>query len=412
MKFFILFFFVFTKAYGGSLNLVGINFSESKRYSFLDDSLKEKFPANYLLYTNYGYVKSPFFYQNDDGFSGDIISYNHVVNIGGAKYLREDLLLGLQTSLVNNKVFDKSYSSLADSSLKLNWNFYKEIINLSVLTKIFLPSGVKENFSTRNSPGAALSLVGEKSYERFHFLLSLGYSYANNQIYQEIDFRELFLSQLGISFDLSEKWNINLETYRNFSFKGQHSQNEGDYFLTGKFRHDLFLSSYFGAGVAGLDSVTRNNFSIFAGLKLAFDKDEPLLVRVVIPSSYHFESRDEEKILGTLLTSDHIYFKNNSTEIETKEKIKINNVIKLFAENKHRLSHIVLEGFSSKKGNLTYNHQLSEKRAHVVKNLLIENGIPQNILSIVGYGDQVDQHEDENKNRRVSFRVYLNKGTL
>lgn len=399
-------------AFAGSLNLSGLSFSESRRFSLLDDSLKEKFPAQYQLNANYGYVKSPFYYESENGFDGDIISYNHVLNFGGAAYIGEDWLLGLQTAMVNNKVFDKSYSSFSDSILKANWNFFKKDLNLSLLSKIFIPSGMKNNFSSRQGPGGSLSFVGEKDFNRFHFLTSLGYQYADNHFYKDIDFRELFLFQLGISYDLSEKWNVNFETYRNFSLRGQHSQNEGDYFFTGHYKKSLFSSLYTGLGVAGLEKTTKNNFSVFAGIKYAFDLDSPMMVKVILPSTFHFESRDSEKILGTLLSSDHIYFENNSIEIEQTERIKLNNVVKLYAENKHRLSHIVIEGYASQKGRAEYNLELSEKRAGKVKQLLLESGIPEHLLSIVGYGNQADLDKMDKKNRRVSFRVYLHKGKL
>ncbi len=79
-----------------SVNLVGYRFSDSYRYSILEDSLLDKFSGDYVLTTSYGYVKSPFYYT-DDSFNKleDIISYNNVLTLGATKYFSDDLSLAL-----------------------------------------------------------------------------------------------------------------------------------------------------------------------------------------------------------------------------------------------------------------------------------------------------------------------------
>jgi len=147
-------------------------------------------------------------------------------------------------------------------------------------------------------------------------------------------------------------------------------------------------------------------------LKYSFDSEKPSTVQFILPASFSFENRDSEKILGTLLKSENVYFENNSTEISPKEILKINSVVKLYAENKLRLSHIVIEGYASKRGRFDHNQKLSQSRAIEVKKKLMEFGLPESSLSIVGYGDQLEQSSDERENRRVQFRAYLTEGKL
>jgi outer membrane protein OmpA-like peptidoglycan-associated protein len=124
------------------------------------------------------------------------------------------------------------------------------------------------------------------------------------------------------------------------------------------------------------------------------------------------EVTEEVKPIRQLGTGANVYFENNSTEISPKEILKINSVVKLYAENKLRLSHIVIEGYASKRGRFDHNQKLSQSRAIEVKKKLMEFGLPESSLSIVGYGDQLEQSSDERENRRVQFRAYLTEGKL
>jgi outer membrane protein OmpA-like peptidoglycan-associated protein len=412
MKYFIFFLLAF-QAHAGSLNLIGHRFTDSYRYSILDDSLQDRHAKNYILSGSYGYVKSPFYFTDqDDNRQNDIISYNHALTYGLSRYFGTDWLVGFQGAMVNNKVLDKTYSTPGDTQIKAVWNFFRRSFNASLNGKLWLPTGRGKNYSGAMGPGASLSLVSEKKLNRWNFLLSGGYQYFDNQVISAIDYGEIFLTQLGISYDLTEMWVINFETYRNFSFNTSDSTDEGDYFITAKFNNNHQLSSYAGVGVAGLDSPSRNNFTSFVGLKYSFDSEKPSTVQFILPSTFSFENRDSEKILGTLLKSENVYFENNSTEISPKEMLKINNVVKLYAENKLRLSHIVIEGYASKRGRFDHNQKLSQSRAIEVKKKLMELGLPESSLSIVGYGDQLEQSSDERDNRRVQFRAYLTEGKL
>ena len=49
------------------------------------------------------------------------------------------------------------------------------------------------------------------------------------------------------------------------------------------------------------------------------------------------------------------------------------------------------------------------ERAYNAKNEIIRNGIPEEILTTVGYGDKSNTvNESEDRQRRVQFRIYFN----
>ena len=71
---------------------------------------------------------------------------------------------------------------------------------------------------------------------------------------------------------------------------------------------------------------------------------------------------------------------------------------------------IEISGHTDNKGSISYNKELSEKRAEAVKTYLITCGCSGNQIITVGYGDSkpiADNNTEEGRkrNRRVEFRV-------
>jgi len=73
-----------------------------------------------------------------------------------------------------------------------------------------------------------------------------------------------------------------------------------------------------------------------------------------------------------------------------------------------KFSKVVIEGFASKRGNTAANEVLSQNRTREVMNVLKAEGIPEEKMSLVSYGDQAIQDKEEWKNRKVQFRIYRN----
>jgi outer membrane protein OmpA-like peptidoglycan-associated protein len=413
MKIIIFFLLALSLAQAGSLNLIGHRFTDSSRYSLLADTLLEKHQNQNIFFGSYGYVKSPLYVTDiNSNRLTDVINYNHAFIFGFTRYVKENLAIGFDTAAVNNKVLGERKSALADTNVKGRWNFLNAWANYSLNTNLILPTGSMKNYTSAGGPGISFSLAGEKKFNRLSVLASVGYQYADNQVLNEIDYHELLLSQLGVSFDLSKYWVLNFETYRNFTFNNSDNLDEGDYFLTFRHAHRSGIHMYGGAGVAAAKLPERNNITLFAGLKYAFGDAEKVAPQVITRYVPVLKSRDDEKLLGILLKEDNVYFGNASTDITPVQMVKINNVVKMYAENKLRLLHIVIEGYASKRGDEKRNLELSAKRSAAVKNELVKSNVPEDIISIVGYGENSIQEADEAKNRKVQFRVYLREGTL
>ena len=73
--------------------------------------------------------------------------------------------------------------------------------------------------------------------------------------------------------------------------------------------------------------------------------------------------------------------------------------------NKYPQTTITVEGHTDTKGSVTYNQQLSEKRAQAVKDALIQMGVDSSRIQAIGYGESQPISSDDAMNRRVNIVI-------
>ena len=100
----------------------------------------------------------------------------------------------------------------------------------------------------------------------------------------------------------------------------------------------------------------------------------------------------------------HIKFENNSFEVDTESKIKVQKFADFLNTRTNFTTEII--GHTSSKGRASYNQSLSEKRAQAVKALLINDGVEENRIEAIGKGESEPMVEDsvvnaDAQNRRI-----------
>jgi len=254
-----------------ALNIQSFRFSDSYRYSIVDDSYSEKFKSKFVLTSGLGYTNSPFYVSDKEvsKLDSEIIDYQYILNVGASYYVNSDLVVGMDISAHHSEVLGDTYTTLGDTVLKARYNIARTSdFSFSLNPKLYLPTGDTENFSTNNSLGGSFSGVAESKYKEFHFLGSIGYFYSPNNELSIVDYTNLLLLTAAVSYDLNSLWIANFEAVKNFTFDRQYRQDEGDYYLTFKYKAHEAFGLYFGGGIAGLDEIDRNNFTLFAGVKV------------------------------------------------------------------------------------------------------------------------------------------------
>jgi OOP family OmpA-OmpF porin len=105
---------------------------------------------------------------------------------------------------------------------------------------------------------------------------------------------------------------------------------------------------------------------------------------------------------------NEVAFGFNATTIKPEYANLFDNAIQILKLNPSMT--IQIEGHTDSQGPAEYNLALSERRAQAVKDLLVENGISANRLSIKGFGESLplatnDTPEGRAENRRVTYTV-------
>lgn len=379
-----------------ALNLTGHQFSDSYRYSLLNDSLMEKFPGRFVGTASFGSMHSPFYYSDNylHNKRKDIIDSNQFLTAGFSFYATDRLALGVEANAVQNTVFNDTTTSLGDTLVHAKINLVKkDDFSFSVNPRVSLPTGREKNFTSQGSVGGALNLVAEKSFNKFHILAGVGGQSSKENRYADVDHRQLLLAQLGLSYDVTDRLNVNIESWRNFPTVNDTLQDFGQNFATVKYRATNHLSGYAGIGVSGIDRINTDTYSAFFGIKIHGSdetKSDTVAVAAAAPARF-------------VPTSD-IYFAHNHSDLAKDEEEKLTDYVDYFA-NTPEITSVEIGGFASAPGKAVYNMRLSQKRADTVRNELIERGVSADLLTTHAYGEEFAMGPNVPADRKVQFTI-------
>ncbi|RLJ71154.1 outer membrane protein OmpA-like peptidoglycan-associated protein [Hydrogenivirga caldilitoris] len=120
------------------------------------------------------------------------------------------------------------------------------------------------------------------------------------------------------------------------------------------------------------------------------------------------EKKEPQIIEEPLKITARIHFDFDKYNIRREYIPILNEVVKTLKENE--FIKVRIEGFTDIIGTKEYNEKLARKRAEAVKSYLLENGIPEDKIEVVGFGKERFIASNEDKigrltNRRVEFIV-------
>lgn len=393
----------------GAINLQTYQFTDSYRYSILDDTGHEHFQGPLVLTGSLSHTELPVVVTSEDNndYVRGLVDHFEVLSLGGSyRFESLPLTLGLEAQFLQTATVTEKFSYLGDTRVKAKyrvWNSERNAISLN--PELILPTGDADRFGGVGSVAGKIRAVWESQLSDLHLLASLGYGSADKNQYQIIDYRQMFLTSLGLSWDLTEKLGLNFETYRDFAFGGNTRQDDGDLFVT--LKHKTFEDGgvYGGFGLGGIGEWERKNWTLFAGVKKAFfgpgqkEESKPVIT-----------SRVQEDLLGEPDLTENIYFGNNLTQPNSGEMQKIVAIAEKAKKIGRPVVGVFLEGFASKVGQPEPNQRLSEDRAEMVRGKLTELGIPAYTMRTVAYGDRAKTgNSDPAKDRKVQIRFYFKK---
>ena len=112
--------------------------------------------------------------------------------------------------------------------------------------------------------------------------------------------------------------------------------------------------------------------------------------------------------VGCKVTLNNIFFDIESYELKPTSKAELDKLVAFL--NRYPTTKIRINGHTDNIGKADYNLELSEKRAHSVRDYLVQNGINESRLSYKGFGANKaiasnDTKEGRAQNRRTEFEI-------
>lgn len=152
--------------------------------------------------------------------------------------------------------------------------------------------------------------------------------------------------------------------------------------------------------------VFQENFHIQSWYKKIkkVNKDKLLENLKTLPEQVQIETTDK----GIKLDLKNVLFDFNSYELKEEAKSILDSIYETLKQFPDR--EIQISGHTDNIGSEEYNKELSEKRAKVVSDYLIQKGLNENQVSYRGYGSSEpivpnDSPENRSKNRRVEILI-------
>ncbi|MFP6687457.1 MAG: OmpA family protein, partial [Polyangiaceae bacterium] len=110
-----------------------------------------------------------------------------------------------------------------------------------------------------------------------------------------------------------------------------------------------------------------------------------------------------------ILLDDRVYFRINMDQIQVRSWPLLKTVAKLLKANR-QYERVRIQGHADKRGDPTFNQQLSLRRGKAVRKMLTEFGVAAERLVVEGFGDSRPMRAGATeyawrKNRRVEFRI-------
>ena len=130
-------------------------------------------------------------------------------------------------------------------------------------------------------------------------------------------------------------------------------------------------------------------------------------MRKALASSEAAAVSREGNLLAVTFKGD-VTFDSNSTGVRPGLISEINRVASVL--NQYPATLVRIEGHTDSVGSAEYNVNLSNRRANAVKNLLLQRGVADSRIEVLGFGETMPVASNDNeagrqKNRRVEIKI-------
>lgn len=356
-----------------------------------------------------------------------VVRKMHSAGVGAGWMITKRFLVGFELpihyvrldqtylTLYNLAGVDTTKWTLGDLTLRAKWRLTNDSskINFALAPYVYFPTGNDTYFVTDDSYGmGGKFLIDFSPLPILTFYGNAGYTYAKNAEYLNIDrTKRVELAAGAYVKVIGDKLGGNAELINSITFPGFEDDQNPIAIRLGFRAKTGVVRWFFGGALEGLREARSNDISLYAGMKMplgTWDKKEtppPVVEQETITVEKKIEILKEN-----LSIRREINFETAKDIILPASYPELDSAAEIINKYGQYIGSITIEGHTDSRGSVSYNQDLSERRANSVRTYLIGKGVPAEKLKAVGYGEsrpKVKEISPETLliNRRVEFKV-------
>jgi len=167
-----------------------------------------------------------------------------------------------------------------------------------------------------------------------------------------------------------------------------------------------------GGGVGASAGRLMLSVGFGGGRQVELPPPETIVVPVMVSqhrSELRIETPVAELVEDKIVLYQQIFFAEGKASLLDESSPVLTAVLDIIGDNPD-VTHLLVEGHTNARGSRSYNQRLSEARAAVVGDWLVEQGLPVDMIITRGFGEDRPLIDDSNPdamtiNRRVEFTV-------
>lgn len=278
-------------AFAQALNVQSMSSTTNTTYVLTEDALMDisaksgmAKKGQLFMSAQYNFLNKPLVEMNDNRTEqvGTVINNLNTLDLGVGIAATDFLQLGvvLPLNIIQHNSQGNVFAA-GDSKLQAKWRLLdgherKNLIGISLINELILPTGDKSLYLSQDSVGAGLKLAFERDFGPLKASANVGYRYSSNAVFYDIDYRHQVPLSLGIFAPIDNKWGLNFEGTTALSFSKYN--NPGELYAGARFQASKDANLFAGASIGALDSNAAGNFRVVVGLKFSpAPKEEPVM---------------------------------------------------------------------------------------------------------------------------------------
>ena len=163
---------------------------------------------------------------------------------------------------------------------------------------------------------------------------------------------------------------------------------------------DIFMVKYHGDNVDQAALIAANYGKPDATVSNSGSTSESAGVKVMPAND---EPQYDEHELKLMDATHRIFFNNDQSAIGENHKAELDSIVQMIY--KYSFLTIDIAGYTCKNGKPRYNLELSNKRALIVLNYLVDQGVDESRIVARGFGSVVDDDGSPEEHRRADVRI-------